>query len=149
MEEEDAGEPTHDSHHQQGIADRLESEAVAELVVQEADQLRACAETECPQEARVVDDGTVRVERRRTLSLKRDRDTVRQSFSDDSTPSCSTCGSQHMRRIISSVSIVKSELERTSNLSWVDKNLAGRIKKKASRKLSPALQDTVDRMESH
>jgi hypothetical protein len=54
-----------------------------------------------------------------------------------------------MKRLISSVSVVKTEQERVSDLSWVDKNLAGRIKKKASRKLSPALQEAVDRMESH
>ncbi|MGD2040560.1 MAG: zinc ribbon domain-containing protein [Anaerolineae bacterium] len=75
--------------------------------------------------------------------------TVRQSFSDDSTPFCGACDDRPMRRIISSVSVVKSERERVSDLSWVDKNLAGRIKKKASSKLSPALQQAVDRMESH
>jgi hypothetical protein len=46
------------------------------------------------------------------------------------------------------VSVVKSEQDRASDLSWVDKNLAGRIRRKASHKLSPALQETVDRMES-
>ena len=75
--------------------------------------------------------------------------TIRQSFSDDSTPACSSCGDRPMKRIISAASIVKSEQERVTDLSWVDKNLAGRIKKKASHKLSPALQDAVDRMESH
>jgi putative FmdB family regulatory protein len=75
--------------------------------------------------------------------------TIRQSFSDDSAPSCPACGGQQMKRLISSVSVVKTEQERVSDLSWVDKNLAGRIKKKASRKLSPALQEAVDRMESH
>ena len=52
-----------------------------------------------------------------------------------------------MKRIITSVFFAKSKQERCSDLSWVDKNLAGRIKKKASRKLNPALKDTVDRME--
>ncbi len=74
--------------------------------------------------------------------------TMRQSFSDDGTPPCSSCGSRQMKRLISAVSIVKSEQERASDLSWVDKNLAGRIKRKASHKLSPALQEAVDRMES-
>jgi hypothetical protein len=53
-----------------------------------------------------------------------------------------------MKRIISSVSVVKTEQERASDLSWVDRNLANRIKRKASHKLSPALQEAVDRMES-
>jgi putative FmdB family regulatory protein len=77
------------------------------------------------------------------------QDTVRQSFSDDRSPPCATCGSDRMTRLISRVSIVKSEQDRTRDLSWIDRNLAGRIKKKASDKLSPGLQDTVDRMESH
>ena len=74
--------------------------------------------------------------------------TIRQSFSDDGTPACSSCGGQHMKRLISAVSVVKSEQDRASDLSWVDKNLAGRIKRRASHKLSPALQEAVDRMES-
>jgi putative FmdB family regulatory protein len=74
--------------------------------------------------------------------------TIRQSFSDENAPACSGCGARSMKRIISSVSVVKSERERASDLSWVDRNLAGRIKKKASGKLGPALQDAVDRMES-
>ena len=75
--------------------------------------------------------------------------TVRQSFSDETLPCCASCGSDRMRRLISRVSIVKSEQDRTRDLSWIDRDLAGRIKKKASDKLSPGLQDTVDRMESH
>jgi hypothetical protein len=54
-----------------------------------------------------------------------------------------------MTRLISRVSIVKSEQDRTRDLSWVDRDLAGRIKKKASGRLNPGLQETVDRMESH
>lgn len=54
-----------------------------------------------------------------------------------------------MRRVVSCIHLVKSEQERIRDLSWVDKNLAARIKKKASRPLSSALQDAVDRMESH
>ena len=75
--------------------------------------------------------------------------TIRQSFTDDSSPACSACGGDAMVRIISRVSIVKSERDRTRDLSWVDRDLAGRIKRKASGKLNPALQETVDRMESH
>ena len=74
--------------------------------------------------------------------------TIRQSFTDDRSPPCSTCGGDAMTRIISRVSIVKSEQDRTRDLSWVDRDLAGRIKRKASGKLNPALQETVDRMES-
>lgn len=75
--------------------------------------------------------------------------TIRQDFDDESAPSCATCGDQPMRRVVSCIHLVKSEQERIRDLSWVDKNLAARIKKKASRPLSSALQDAVDRMESH
>jgi hypothetical protein len=54
-----------------------------------------------------------------------------------------------MTRLISRVSVVKSEQDRTRDLSWVDRDLAGRIKKKASGKLNPGLREAVDRMESH
>ena len=73
---------------------------------------------------------------------------ILQAFSDESVPSCSTCEERPMKRIISSVSVVKTEQERISDLSWVDRNLASRIRNKASRKLGPALQEAVDRMES-
>jgi hypothetical protein len=53
-----------------------------------------------------------------------------------------------MMRIFSPISQAKTKKERITDLSWVDKNLAGRIKKKASRKLNPGLKDAVDRMES-
>jgi hypothetical protein len=53
-----------------------------------------------------------------------------------------------MARVISSVSVVKSETDRARDLSWIDRELAGRIKKKVTGRLSPGLQETVDRMES-
>jgi putative FmdB family regulatory protein len=67
---------------------------------------------------------------------------------DDRTPRCPDCDDQYLNRIFSSVSIVKSEQQRSQDLSWVDKNLAGRLKKKASTKLNPTLQDSLDRMET-
>jgi putative FmdB family regulatory protein len=74
--------------------------------------------------------------------------TVRQSFSEDGTPPCPTCADSTMVRVISRVSIVKSEQDRVSELSWVDRDLAGRIKKKVSGKPNPGLQEALDRMES-
>ncbi len=79
----------------------------------------------------------------------REQVTIRQSFTDETSPRCALCGSDRMSRLISRVSIVKSERDRTRDLSWIDRDLAGRIKRKASGKLNPALQETVDRMESH
>jgi putative FmdB family regulatory protein len=74
--------------------------------------------------------------------------TIQRSFSDNSEPSCSTCGGERMTRIYSPLSQVKSKKDRIRDLSWVDKNLASRIKKKASQKLNPGLKDAVDRMDS-
>jgi len=51
-------------------------------------------------------------------------------------------------RVYSPISQIKTGKDRITDLSWVDKNLAGRIKKKASDRLNPELKDAVDRMES-
>ena len=73
--------------------------------------------------------------------------TVRQSFSDDHAPACPDCAGG-MVRVISRVSVVKSEQDRVSDLSWVDKGLAGRIRKRVSEKPNPGLQEALDRMEA-
>lgn len=73
---------------------------------------------------------------------------IQRSFSDSSEPACSTCGSHQLMRVYSPISQIKTEKDRITDLSWVDKNLAGRIKKKASDRLNPGLKDAVDRMES-
>lgn len=77
-----------------------------------------------------------------------ERQIVRLSFSDSSTPSCPICDSENTTRLISRVSIITSERDRVRDLSWVDKDMARRMKKKASGKLNPEFQDTLDRMES-
>lgn len=74
--------------------------------------------------------------------------TIRRSFSDASAVRCSVCGGENLTRLISRISIVKSEQDRVSDLSWVDRDLARRLKKKAPGKLNPEFQDTLDRMES-
>ena len=73
---------------------------------------------------------------------------IRRRFDDPSLPRCPACGGEHMARRFSRVAIVKSEHDRTTDLSWVDRDLARRLKKKASSKLNPSLQDSLDRMES-
>jgi hypothetical protein len=50
--------------------------------------------------------------------------------------------------LISRVSVIKSEHARLADPSWIDGNLARRLKRKASGELSPALKGTLDRMES-
>jgi putative FmdB family regulatory protein len=73
---------------------------------------------------------------------------LRRRFDDNSTPRCPNCQGGNLARRFSRVAVVKSEQDRTTDLSWVDRDLAGRLKKKASGKLNPPLQDTLDRMES-
>ena len=73
---------------------------------------------------------------------------LRRSFEDTSAPRCPACNGENLERRFSRVAIVKSEHDRTTDLSWVDRDMARRLKKKASGKLNPPLQDTLDRMES-
>ena len=77
-----------------------------------------------------------------------ERLTIRRSFSDTSLPRCTRCKGKDLTRLISQVSVISSEQERARDVSWIDRNLAGRMKRKASGKLNPGLQDTLDRMES-
>jgi putative FmdB family regulatory protein len=71
-----------------------------------------------------------------------------RSVTDTSSPRCSICGKENLTRLISRVSVVRSETDGVRDMSWVDKELARRIKKKASGKLNPAFKATLDRMES-
>jgi putative FmdB family regulatory protein len=75
------------------------------------------------------------------------RTTVRHSLAEEPQLACPKCGSDIMTRIISGVSVVMSNQERTRDLSWVDRNLAGRLRKRVSGRLNPPLQETLDRME--
>ena len=68
---------------------------------------------------------------------------------DESTPSCPECGQSHLKRYLSKVSVVKSDADRARDVSWVDKDLARRLRNKSKGKLSPQFRDTLNRMESH
>jgi putative FmdB family regulatory protein len=76
-----------------------------------------------------------------------ERTVVQHSLSEEPRLECPYCGSEEMARIISRVSVVMSSQDRARDLSWVDRNLAGRLRKKATGKLNPPLRDTLDRME--
>ena len=58
--------------------------------------------------------------------------TILRCLSDTSSPLCFVCGSANLTKLISRVSIVKSGKDRIRDLSWVDKDLAHRLKKNAS-----------------
>ena len=70
-------------------------------------------------------------------------------MSDESTPSCPECGQSHLKRCLSKVSVVKSDADCARDVSWVDKDLAHRLRNKTKGKLSPQFRNTLDRMESH
>jgi putative FmdB family regulatory protein len=65
-----------------------------------------------------------------------------RSFSEAETsvPGCPTCAGQNLTRLISHVSIIVSERDRTKDLSWIDDNMANRFKKKAGGKLIPGVE---------
>jgi putative FmdB family regulatory protein len=70
-------------------------------------------------------------------------------ISDESTPSCPECGQSHLKRCLSKVSVVKSDADCARDVSWVDKDLARRLRNQTKGKLSPQFRNTLDRMESH
>jgi putative FmdB family regulatory protein len=75
--------------------------------------------------------------------------TLSKGMFDESEPACPECGQKELIRHFSSVAVVKSETDRASDVSWIDKDLAGRLRKKSKGKLSPQFRDTLDRMESN
>jgi hypothetical protein len=74
--------------------------------------------------------------------------TIWRRFSETSPPRCPICGGENLTRLISRVYIVKSGKDRTKDLSWIDRDVARRLRDKAGRKLSPAFEETLDYMES-
>jgi putative FmdB family regulatory protein len=73
--------------------------------------------------------------------------TVQHRLAEEPHLVCPRCGSSDMSRIISQVAIIASIQDRTRDLAWVDRNLAGRLRKKVSGKLNPPLRDNLERME--
>ncbi|MBN1507169.1 MAG: zinc ribbon domain-containing protein [Sedimentisphaerales bacterium] len=78
----------------------------------------------------------------------RQKVTIRHGMDDTLPQRCPICGSMKLTRIISRFSIAKSGTDRIKDLSWIDKDLSRRLRKKASRELSPGLRETLDRLES-
>lgn len=73
---------------------------------------------------------------------------IHRAFADSSPPTCPVCGTTDLQRVFSPVSLVKSERDRSTDVSWIDRDVATRLRKKAGGKLSPAFRETLDRMES-
>lgn len=73
---------------------------------------------------------------------------VYRRYSDTVSPNCPSCGSSKLVRLISSVYVVQSTVDRTRDLTWVDRDLAQRLRRQAKGRLSPSLTETVERMSS-
>jgi putative FmdB family regulatory protein len=76
------------------------------------------------------------------------RVTVQRGFHETSTPHCHNCGGENLTRLISRVSVVKSETDRASDVSWIDRDVARRLKEGSQGKLNPQVKETLDWMES-
>jgi len=61
-------------------------------------------------------------------------------------PPCTSCGSKDQKRLISNTAITKSVTERASDVSWIDRNLASRIKKKSKGNLNPTFKNALTYM---
>lgn len=75
--------------------------------------------------------------------------TIWRSFSETSPPSCPICGGGNLIRLISKVSVAKSERDRIKDLSWIDKDLLQRLNKRVPRKYSPGFEGKSDGVESN
>jgi putative FmdB family regulatory protein len=73
---------------------------------------------------------------------------LRRTMSDDTLPACPQCGAEKLVRRFSRISLARSEGDRAGDLSWIDRDVARRIRGKASGRLNPSFGETLDRMES-
>jgi|GEM_PF-6557368 len=74
--------------------------------------------------------------------------TVIQSMADLAPQQCPLCGGGKLTRLFSPFSVVKSGKDRTRDLSWIDRDVSRRLRKKAGGKLSPEFRTTLDRLGS-
>lgn len=74
--------------------------------------------------------------------------TVRRPLSETSCPECPICGGTSLSRVISQFSILTSRRDRLKDLSWVDQALANRLRTNGSTRPGPALEETLDLLES-
>jgi putative FmdB family regulatory protein len=76
------------------------------------------------------------------------RQARRRALSDTSPPRCTGCGSGDLVRLVSVFSVVASCRDRTRDVSWIDRDLASRLERKAGGKLSQDLAASLERMKS-
>ena len=74
--------------------------------------------------------------------------TVMHGFAEPAPERCPLCDGEKLTRLFSRFSVAKSEKDRITDLSWIDKDLSHRLRKKAGRELSPEFRQTLDKLES-
>ncbi len=74
---------------------------------------------------------------------------LRHGMGEPPPAGCPHCGGTSLTRLVARVAVIKSGQDRVRDLSWVDRNLADRIRKTVSGRLNESLSDALDRMESH
>lgn len=72
--------------------------------------------------------------------------TIQHGMKDTSMQSCPICGSAKLTRVMSSFSTTKSGTDRVKDLTWIDKDLSQRLRKKSGGKLSAEFRNTLDRL---
>lgn len=75
--------------------------------------------------------------------------TIQHGMADNSAQLCPVCGSEQLTRLISQFSVAKSGTDRSRDLSWIDKDVSRRLRKKSGGKLSPGFGQTLDRLDSN
>lgn len=73
---------------------------------------------------------------------------VRRGMEEQVVVRCAHCGSRRCQRVFGGISIVKSGTDRAKDVSWIDKDLARRLRGKSGGVLSPEFKQTLDQMES-
>ena len=76
------------------------------------------------------------------------RETVMHGFNEPAPERCPRCGGEKLTRLFSRFSVAKSEKDRINDLSWIDRDISHRLRKKAGGSLSPEFSDTLDKLES-
>jgi len=74
--------------------------------------------------------------------------TIRQNFSETVLPRCPSCGSVKLSRLISQFSVARSGKDRINDLSWIDKDISRKLRKKTHGKLSQGFNDVLSKLES-
>ena len=74
--------------------------------------------------------------------------TIMHSFTEPAPEGCPLCGGEKLTRLFSRFSVARSGTDRIKDLSWIDKDVSQRLRKKAGGNLSPEFSRTLDKLGS-